>query len=195
MPRVVKHAWTHRPRSQGGTDPIEVGGGDLPWIRLKRLSGTNQTVPDSGTTADTVLFDTVVNNYPATFDTSNFGGQPSIINILEGGLYIATVRLYCTAVPTLGYELGISGVDWDEWATYSTYVPQFFFSSGVGQGYGEVTFRSGPTFGDTPPSLQIDVSNPGTGNLTISKSGGTYFEIRQISPNITLTGVDSNSPA
>lgn len=24
MPDVVKHAWTHRPRSQGGTDPIEI---------------------------------------------------------------------------------------------------------------------------------------------------------------------------
>lgn len=29
MAKVVKHAWTHRPRSQGGTDPIEVSGGPV----------------------------------------------------------------------------------------------------------------------------------------------------------------------
>lgn len=27
MPDLPKHAWTHRPRSQGGTDPIEVSSG------------------------------------------------------------------------------------------------------------------------------------------------------------------------
>lgn len=30
MPDVVKHGWTHRPRSQGGTDPIEVASGSDP---------------------------------------------------------------------------------------------------------------------------------------------------------------------
>jgi hypothetical protein len=29
MADVVKHAWTHRPRSQGGTDPIPVSGGPV----------------------------------------------------------------------------------------------------------------------------------------------------------------------
>lgn len=31
MPDVVKHAWTHRPRSQGGTDPITVAT-DMPYV-------------------------------------------------------------------------------------------------------------------------------------------------------------------
>jgi hypothetical protein len=31
MPDVVKHAWTHRPRSQGGTDPIQIDTGGTTW--------------------------------------------------------------------------------------------------------------------------------------------------------------------
>ena len=35
MPDVVKHAWTHRPRAQGGTDPIEIPtAGETPWMQL-----------------------------------------------------------------------------------------------------------------------------------------------------------------
>lgn len=41
MPDVVKHAWTHRPRAQGGTDPIEAGTSFMPsWATASRLANS-----------------------------------------------------------------------------------------------------------------------------------------------------------
>lgn len=35
MSPVDYHAWTHRPKAQGGTDPIEVAVEPLPWVILR----------------------------------------------------------------------------------------------------------------------------------------------------------------
>lgn len=65
MPDVPKHAWTHRPRSEGGTDPIvfpESAGGFTPVGMMiagetSRASGTKLYVPmDLFWTNDTSVF-------------------------------------------------------------------------------------------------------------------------------------------
>lgn len=85
MPDVSKHAWTHRPRSQGGTDPVPFVG-DRVWASA---SGSNKTYTPSG------------GKYRPTFDhaychpdaTSDFAvstpsvGRSSWLEILNPGYY------------------------------------------------------------------------------------------------------------
>lgn len=62
MPKVVKHAWTHRPRSEGGTDPIDfpASGGELAIISVADSDG--QTNPGMSTNLTWDDFNTKVND-------------------------------------------------------------------------------------------------------------------------------------
>lgn len=66
MPDVPKHGWTHRPRSQGGTDPIEIesAGGGCPWATATMFQAS---ISDSGGYYRAV-FDTMATNSPSTYE-------------------------------------------------------------------------------------------------------------------------------
>lgn len=194
MPDVVKHAWTHRPKALGGTDPIELEGGDLPWIRLKLLESSLTNEPDDDPPA--IPFDTVVNGYTDVFDTTNVGGTDNAVVILQDGLYSVLYRLYLDSFPDEHFATQLNGIDWDEWAYYEkAHFGGVITGTGV---HDSLVFRSGPDFGLGLPRPKIFVStfNPAgaSGDLVVSGDGGTYMEIVQLSARITINGVDSNSP-
>jgi hypothetical protein len=66
MPDVVKHAWTHRPRAQGGTDPISVAGA-FPAVVC---SGGAQTIPELDNWSLTIL------------DGGSFGSYTGMMNTI-----------------------------------------------------------------------------------------------------------------
>lgn len=87
MPDVVKHAWTHRPRAQGGTDPIEV-----------EASATPSAVMLDGFTSRTtgsklyMTFGLFYRNAAASgvFGYSNVtGSKAKFLTISENGIYVA----------------------------------------------------------------------------------------------------------
>lgn len=88
MPDVVKHAWTHRPRSQGGTDPIEVPGA-TPMAQMSE--GQN-----SRTTGSKLI---MTFGFMWTNDTSVFGysdvtsSKARFLTIAEDGIYRADFQL------------------------------------------------------------------------------------------------------
>ena len=129
------HAWTHRPKYKGGTDPIST---DLSMCVASR-TGANQTV----TTTVELIYDTVTTNDPDIFRWDP--ADPSAVLILREGYYgfFATVRYISAsiAVPRYMYQANqplSSGYG----GGFGTELGEFQFS--VGQGHnqsslGEVT--------------------------------------------------------
>lgn len=82
MPDVPKHAWTHRPRAQGGTDPIAfevaAGGGIVsPYPRaplhVGSASGEYNTYPGGVVVVSAPIF--MVNGSSTTDSSGNYSGQ------------------------------------------------------------------------------------------------------------------------
>lgn len=90
MPDVVKHAWTHRPRSQGGTDPIDMPGG-ITWA----LAYGNDSMVDAGSTYPFV-FAELYSNDASAFEAVEVGGVFTWIQVNEPGYY----KMAVTAVHT-----------------------------------------------------------------------------------------------
>jgi hypothetical protein len=84
MPDVPKHAWTHRPKSEGGTDPIT---SDLPYI-VAHNSSISQTV----TTTTELIFQAAVTNDTSTFDI-DVVDDPSGILIYKPGLFLSIAEV------------------------------------------------------------------------------------------------------
>lgn len=101
MPDVVKHAWTHRPRSEGGTDPIEVAaaGGAGEWCRLGFSDDYTIT---AATALEIVEFDVPANPFPAVFEVTDArsGGTGNAIQPLVHGVFAVTFGLYLDSWPT-----------------------------------------------------------------------------------------------
>jgi hypothetical protein len=86
MPDVVKHAWTHRPRAQGGTDPIEIPTGTGPISATAASPLTTYTHAGLTRVDFTTLYRTAGSGYAPQ------GGDPTdfqFINLPEDGFYLA----------------------------------------------------------------------------------------------------------
>lgn len=172
------HAWTHRPKGSGGTDPI-----DLPTYCWSRRD-TGQAV----TTTAEMSFSFIETNDPDTFERES----PSGVLIRRPGIYqfFAAVRVGSS----------FSGVDRSMYQTialqssgvgggFGTELGQASFAAGNGQGLaslGEVIAPPGKTvlnhiavlpisdsfdFADDPPRYAVILVHAGT-NYTISSGGG-----------------------
>ena len=95
---VPYHAWTHRPRAQGGTDPIEIAGAGE-WCRL----GFSDDYTVLKTTAlEIVEFDVPANPFPDVFEIvdARSGGTNNAIQPLVDGVFAVTWGLYLSTWPT-----------------------------------------------------------------------------------------------
>lgn len=88
MPDVPKHAWTHRPRAQGGTDPIAES---LPVSALGTSSLTSRTLDGNDPIPNELLWITPGGPFaPEGGDPSNYVN----IMITEDGFYRASFYVY-----------------------------------------------------------------------------------------------------
>jgi hypothetical protein len=122
MPDVAKHAHTHRPRSEGGTDPIPSSGGFTPtWATVTQFS-------ESITKASGYYRPRF--KYLATNDTGIFGNSAvsssrfNYLTISEGGYYIAHFGV-------------VTDAGSDIWGAFDTEL-QFVYNDG-----GDVQFNTG----------------------------------------------------
>lgn len=100
MAKVVKHAWTHRPRSQGGTDPIEVSGGFTPSWALA-VQNVESIAKSGGFYRPRFKYLTTSNT--AHFDNSTVStGRFSYLDIVEPGYYVAMFGIQSDSSPSWG---------------------------------------------------------------------------------------------
>jgi hypothetical protein len=90
MPDVVKHAWTHRPKSQGGTDPI-AGGFTPEWAHAYASA---MDVPDAGATYDFTFSDLYSNSASIYEAVDITASRAEYIAIHEAGYYQAAFGIY-----------------------------------------------------------------------------------------------------
>lgn len=152
MPDVVKHAWTHRPRSQGGTDPIEV---DTKYIRLG-VTG-NVTAGEHSTDDHYALpYHDDYSEFAATnggFDVNDIGGVilPSIgvyevhTNAIFGDTDYATKNFY------LGHTFTTDGQTFDDVLGSQTLGGETLWDSQSHDGSGLV----GSTVDHQKPEMQL----------------------------------------
>jgi hypothetical protein len=74
----------HRPKTEGGTDPIF----ETPWARRRRRS--SQSIGTGGLVNLTYTDDT--NDFPTEFEIATIGGNQSI-RVLKGGMYSILCRV------------------------------------------------------------------------------------------------------
>lgn len=98
MAKVVKHAWTHRPRAQGGTDPldIEIPGGIVSHfprhpVITSHTSGGYTEWPGGVVVIEAALFATA--GTPTTDATSNYSGQDFLRFTTANASYAAASNL------------------------------------------------------------------------------------------------------
>lgn len=137
MPDVVKHAWTHRPKSQGGTDPMP--------INLSVCQASNLSVSQSITTTDELDFQSVKTNDRDTFRWDP--DDPSGILIYTPGYYLfhSVVRFDFTnaAIAKHIYQSAqplSSGPD-----VFGNELGETFFSLGTGQSSAGIGEAPGPS--------------------------------------------------
>ena len=102
--KPAKHGRDHCP---GGEDPIPcLTTGQ--WIVLKDIAG-GQTFPVDTDTV--IVFDTEVNDYPSTFDTSLFGPDLANVLILEDGVYSMHGNLPLDQLNVVEHTIDIITID------------------------------------------------------------------------------------
>jgi hypothetical protein len=79
------HAWTHRPKAQGGTDPIDIPGG-ITWA----LAYGNDNMVDAGSTYEFILSE-LYSNDATGYEAFLVGGVFMWIQINEPGYYEMSV--------------------------------------------------------------------------------------------------------
>lgn len=93
MSDVVKHAHTHRPRSQGGTDPIDFpAGGSITWA----LAYGNDNMADAGSTYE-FKFAELYSNDSTGYEAFLVGGDFMFIQINNPGYYEMSVSAVHTS--------------------------------------------------------------------------------------------------
>lgn len=86
------HGWTHRPKAQGGTDPIEV-----PSIKTAIFSEGLRTMSITGGSTVDMDFRSLYSNDPSFGYLSTFGTSPKrarYIEVTEEGLYFVQGTVY-----------------------------------------------------------------------------------------------------
>jgi hypothetical protein len=106
---VNYHAWTHAPKADGGTDPLE----PLRWARAeKSYASTVQSIPNNS------LTEVVWDNYWNTTTDGTFRADPSNLDIIvrAPGVYIVKAFIVwavtTVGVFRVGISKGIGTVDW-----------------------------------------------------------------------------------
>lgn len=195
---VDYHAWTHRPKALGGTDPIEVEASNIPWVRLKQLDVHQEwTASDS---AAVVYDDVVYSASPAGEDyflVGNIGPDIATVQPLVSGLYQTTFRAYLDITPIPfpndGFEISLVNLDMDQWDWYSTYVMGNAYNNSGG-GYAEATFRAQANdFAGTWNPMQVQIRTFADAMQLQDNGGGTYWEIRYLGPSDTPLGLDNQN--
>lgn len=118
MPDVVKHGWTHRPRSEGGTDPIE-----LPEASAVPCAVVSEGLNSRTTGAKLYMtFGFMWRNAAAAsvFGYSNVtGGKAKFLTVAEDGVYRAFGKMFWSTdftagdQPRLVFSTNQSGADGD----------------------------------------------------------------------------------
>ncbi len=185
-PSVPLHGRDH---CSYGADPIPCLG-DIPWIRLKQLDLAQAW---TATGSDTVFYDNVV--YSTVPDGTLYFesiGSDGEVYTLVSGLYQATFRAFPVSHPANGFAITFSGIDWDEWVSYSRFI-QGSATSVASGGYSEVTFRMGALNSFLGlPNIFVDINTFGTA-MTLSSVGGTYLEIRRLGDVEAPRGLDNGA--
>ena len=164
MPDVVKHAWTHRPRAQGGTDPIDSPRPEKPPGCSCTCSPTRPDRRDPAGHSRLQLRNRHQRLSRHLRRASRAGGVDLSVQMLEDGIYHVIVYLHVVSNPTNGYHLSIVGGELLQGDDFNRYIaPQ-----NNTRVYSEVTFRSGP-----------------------DESLNTYAYVRTISGNASFT-IDSS---
>jgi hypothetical protein len=112
------------------------------------------------------------------------------IEILAGGVYAFTYRLFCEGLPDVPFATEMNGIDQDEFLYYErTHDPSAMSGYGAHDSY---VYRSNDLFGGTPPRMYVTANNPSAsttdleidtgaaGGPTDHAPWGTYMEIIQI---------------
>lgn len=110
---VDYHAWTHRPKSEGGTDPIP-GITDIPWIR--RWLTSDETI-QAGANDELIVWDDTENDYPDFFSTPS----STVITLEKNGLYEVVAELVWTSSKTEGSVVTLN----------ANSTPGFFWNKGM----------------------------------------------------------------
>jgi hypothetical protein len=107
---VAYHAWTHRPKAEGGTDPIEVGTTDLPWARISRgYDAANLSVASGSYTGiDTNHAYNLAGGDSSAGVFELHSGTPDTIEILVNGIYAVTVWVSWFDLVTTGWYMGFT---------------------------------------------------------------------------------------
>lgn len=129
MPDVPKHAWTHRPKAQGGTDPIEVSGGFTPsWATVTQFA---DLITKAGGYYR-ARFVTLATNDTSNYDNSAVtSGRFDYLLINDPGYYICHFGI-------------VTGASTDVWGANDTELQLVFDNGGdqqfnTGSGYGDFT--------------------------------------------------------
>lgn len=93
MPDVVKHAWTHRPRAEGGTDPIEMPSATT-WCLASEDLVSIEPVSDIYRTGFTYLTHSTNATGDYTLSTPGDGDRSDWLEIHAAGYY----HMYCGVV-------------------------------------------------------------------------------------------------
>lgn|GEM_PF-6625328 len=107
MSGIPYHAWTHRPKAQGGTDPLP----DVnPWARRsKGFDASDQTISNNSITALTFNHDYNIatgESGEGWFDVP--GGSTTALRLLVDGMYTVTAEVMWSASGTFTAGIGIS---------------------------------------------------------------------------------------
>lgn len=94
MPDVPYHAWTHRPKAQGGTDPLPGFAGEYAW-----MDKTTDTTIGTGSVSVIASYNTGSSD-SSTFDVDASAGY---IYLLRTGIYAVSCQLKWTVDPAPGY--------------------------------------------------------------------------------------------
>lgn len=86
---VDYHAWTHRPKSQGGTDPIDFPSGP---VMLRALYAPSGGAAVATATETAILFDTWENEDDTIYGETLSGGDLQKVSLLRPGVYSVTVH-------------------------------------------------------------------------------------------------------
>lgn len=204
MPDVVKHAWTHRPRSEGGTDPIEIPSASAVPVGMM-VSGSTSRTTGSKLYVPMDLFYT---NDPAVFGYADVtAGEAKFMSIGSPGVYRAVGWIGWTSDFTAGddphfvFSTEFGGVDGDLVPGLNEYFDSSSSSvdaiwnrqlgtetldlHGVG---GEVIFNfSEANWGETPIKIGVAVYSDVSRTLTFSAQLAVYRVSTELVEQVTIT--------
>lgn len=180
---VDYHAWTHRPKSKGGTDPIEVG--ETPWARRRLRS--NQVITTNVLTS--IAFDDDSNDYTDDFSLVNVSGQGLGIRVEHDGLYLMLFRII---------RLGAGGLWTDHVLDINNFGPTTdveyeLYSYGMAGSVMGMNERNSSACSLITRVKALSrivpfVKHQAGGNRTITD--GTFFEMVRLSDNTDISGLD-----